>query len=122
MKRFLMILAGLALLFAGASAPAEDLFIQAAKVYTMTGPPLTPGAVLVSGGKIVKVGPRLTPPAGAKVIDLSSGVLMPGLVDAYSSIGIASQLLVAWENNDIGKFIRRLRGKPPEQDAAPEPA
>jgi len=68
---------------------ADDLLIQAAKVYTMAGPPLAPGAVLISNGKIIQVGAKLTPPAGAKVIDLGSGVLMPGLVDAYSNNGIA---------------------------------
>ena len=70
-------------------AQAEDILIVASKVYTMNGPPLTPGAVLVSKGKIVQVGSKLSAPAGAKVIDLGAGVLMPGLVDAYSQAGIA---------------------------------
>jgi len=70
---------------------AEELLIRAGKVYTMAGPPLTPGAVLVSNGKIVQVGAKLTAPAGAKVVDLGSGVLMPGLIDAYSSAGIAGR-------------------------------
>lgn len=89
MKPFLLVCLTLAALFAGESAHAEDLVIQAAKVYTMTGPPLVPGSVLVSDGKIVQVGAKLAAPAGAKVIDLGSGVLMPGLIDAYSSAGIA---------------------------------
>ena len=71
------------------AAKAEDLLIKAAKVYTMNGAPLAPGAVLVSKGKIVQVGANLEAPAGAKVIDLGAGVLMPGLVDAYSQAGIA---------------------------------
>jgi imidazolonepropionase-like amidohydrolase len=70
-------------------ARADDLLIRAGKVYTMTGPPLTPGAVLVSNGKITQVGAKLEAPAGAKVIDLGSGFLMPGFVDAYSHAGIA---------------------------------
>jgi imidazolonepropionase-like amidohydrolase len=65
------------------------LLIRAAKVYTMTGPPLAPGAVHVSGGKIVRVGATLAPPDGARVIDLGSGVVMPGLIDAHSHAGIA---------------------------------
>jgi preprotein translocase subunit SecF len=37
-------------------------------------------------------------------------VLLVGIVSGtYSSIGIASQLLVAWENNDLGRAFRRLR-------------
>src|SRR5262245_25826541 len=86
MRRMLPLLV-LAIL--AAPARAEDLLIQAAKVYTMTGAPLAPGAILVSDGKIAQVGAKLTPPAGAKVIDLGSGVVMPGLIDAYSHVGIA---------------------------------
>jgi preprotein translocase subunit SecF len=46
-------------------------------------------------------------------------VLLVGVVSGtYSSIGIASQLLVAWEKNDLGRLWRRLRRAP----AAPEAA
>src|SRR5262249_32629580 len=89
MKILLRIVCAAALLLPGVRAAAEDLFILAGTVHTMTGEPLAPGAVHVSNGKIVKVGAKLTPPAGAKVIDLGSGVLLPGLIDAYSSVGIA---------------------------------
>jgi imidazolonepropionase-like amidohydrolase len=89
MKTILKIFSLIALLLPIAPIRADDLLIRAAKVYTMTDPPLVPGAVLVSNGKIVQVGAKLTTPAGAKVVDLGSGVLMPGLVDAYSSAGIA---------------------------------
>src|SRR5713101_6587548 len=71
------------------TAWAEDVLVRAAKVYTMTGPPLAPGEVLISNGKIAGAGAKLTPPAGARIIDLGAGVLMPGLIDAYSHAGIA---------------------------------
>jgi preprotein translocase subunit SecF len=46
-------------------------------------------------------------------------VLLVGIVaGTYSSIGVASQLLVVWENGDIGKFWRRLRGSSQEPDVA----
>ncbi|MGD9932651.1 MAG: protein translocase subunit SecF [Dehalococcoidia bacterium] len=39
-------------------------------------------------------------------------VLLVGIIaGTYSSIGVASQVLVAWDNGDIGKFFRRLRGQ-----------
>lgn len=42
-------------------------------------------------------------------------VLLVGIVSGtYSSIAVASQLVVAWENHDIAKFFRKIRGK--EQD------
>jgi len=47
-------------------------------------------------------------------------VLLVGIISGtYSSVGIASQLLVAWENNDIGKFFRRITGRSGEA-AEPE--
>jgi preprotein translocase subunit SecF len=49
-------------------------------------------------------------------------VLLVGIVaGTYSSICVASQLLVAWENGDFGKFFRRIRGKADEVVAV-EPA
>ncbi len=46
-------------------------------------------------------------------------VLLVGIISGtYSSIAIASQLVVAWENNDVAKFIRRMRGKNQDDLAA----
>jgi imidazolonepropionase-like amidohydrolase len=69
-------------------AMADELVIKAARVYTMTGPPLAPGAVRVRDGKIVEVGGDMTAPTGTKVIDLGAGALMPGLVDAHTTVGV----------------------------------
>jgi preprotein translocase subunit SecF len=48
-------------------------------------------------------------------------VLLVGLISGtYSSIAIAAQVLVVWENGDIGKFFRRItgRGTPPVAEPA----
>ncbi len=70
------------------TASAEEVVVKAAKVYTATGVPLVPGAVRIKDGKIVEVATAITAPAGAKEIDLGAGILLPGLVDAHSGIGI----------------------------------
>jgi imidazolonepropionase-like amidohydrolase len=70
------------------SAMAEEIVIKAAKVYTQTGAPLVPGTVRIKDGKIAEVAATITAPTGAKVIDLGSGVLIPGLIDAHTSLGI----------------------------------
>jgi imidazolonepropionase-like amidohydrolase len=72
----------------GLPAAAGEIVIKAAKVYTAAGPPLAPGMVRVADGKIVEVADKITPPAGAEVIDLGAGTLIPGLVDAHDSIGL----------------------------------
>jgi preprotein translocase subunit SecF len=47
-------------------------------------------------------------------------VLLIGVIaGTYSSIGVAAQVLVVWENNDIGRFMRRLRGRPEEPELEP---
>jgi len=70
------------------SAVAEDVVIKAAKVYTQTGAALVPGAVRIKDGRIAEVAAEVTAPAGVKVIDLGAGVLIPGLIDAHTSLGI----------------------------------
>ena len=50
-------------------------------------------------------------------------VLLVGIISGtYSSIAVASQILVAWENNDLGKFWRRIRGKSVLTEPEMEPA
>ena len=44
---------------------------------------MTPGEVLVQGERIVEVGTSVKHPAGAEVIDLGDGTLLPGLIDAH---------------------------------------
>jgi len=44
---------------------------------------VSPAQMLVRGNRIVEVGPSVAHPEGAKVIDLGSSTLMPGLIDAH---------------------------------------
>src|SRR5437763_15473052 len=85
------LLATLALLAAALPAAAEEVVIKAAKVYTQAGPVLAPGMVRVADGKVAEVAANITPPAGAKVIDLGAGTLIPGLVDAHTTIGVEGE-------------------------------
>lgn len=64
---------------------ADDVIINAKKLYTVAGEVMEPGSVYISGGKIKAVGNKLTA-EGAKTIDVE--VLIPGLVDAYSQAGL----------------------------------
>ena len=48
---------------------------------------------------------------GATIRNFLLVLLVGVVVGTYSSIGIASQLLVGWERNDIGRFFRRITGR-----------
>jgi len=58
------------------------------KVFTMAGQVLDPGTVLIDSGKITAVGANLEIPAGAEIIDAQGKIVMPGIIDAHTHIGI----------------------------------
>ena len=50
------------------------------------GPPVANAVIIIEGERITAVGPGLTIPAGARVIDLSSSTVLPGLIDAHTHV------------------------------------
>lgn len=80
------------LLLGATPAVGEVVAVRGALVYTMAGPPLADGVVLVRDGKIAAVGAaaEVAIPEGARVIE--AAVVTPGLVDAHSVVGLAGYL------------------------------
>ncbi|HEU4929641.1 MAG TPA: amidohydrolase family protein, partial [Candidatus Krumholzibacteria bacterium] len=62
--------------------------ITNARVWTMSGPTIERGTVVVSNGKIRAVGTDVKSPSGAEVIDAKGGSVIPGIVDCHSHIAI----------------------------------
>ncbi len=48
--------------------------------------PISGGSVQIDGDRIVNVGPDLSIPSGARVIDLTGYTLLPGLIDAHTHV------------------------------------
>ena len=67
------------------------LAISGGKVYTMDGAVLEAGCVLVAEGKIVAVGENLPIPEGCEIYDATGKVVMPGLIDAHTHLGVYSE-------------------------------
>ncbi|GAB6179599.1 amidohydrolase [Desulfotomaculum defluvii] len=60
-------------------------------VYTMNGPAISKGTVLVSEGKIVQVGEDVALPEQVEIIDAAGKYVMPGLIDAHTHVGIMEE-------------------------------
>jgi imidazolonepropionase-like amidohydrolase len=88
-------------LFAGAFAQAErgggpannadvPVVYRGARIHTAAGPVIERGVLVVLKGKVLDVGTedRVRVPANAVVRDVSGKVIIPGLVDTHSHIGI----------------------------------
>jgi imidazolonepropionase-like amidohydrolase len=64
--------------------PQPSIVLHAARLLNIeTGNIIAPGEVLVQGDRIGAVGPSVTHPAGAQIIDLGDTTLLPGLIDAH---------------------------------------
>ncbi|HIE22602.1 MAG TPA: amidohydrolase [Candidatus Korarchaeota archaeon] len=72
-------------------------------IFTMTGQMIKEGIVLVREGKIAAVGKDLEIPPEAEVIDATGKVVMPGLIDAHSHVGIVPEGL-DWEYSDANEI------------------
>jgi imidazolonepropionase-like amidohydrolase len=96
MRRFTLFL--LATLIA-LPATAEPILLKPAQVFDGVDPHPHPGwQVLVEGDKIAAVGPNLTAPAGATVIDLPGETLTPGLIEGHSHIFLHPYDEAKWDD------------------------
>jgi imidazolonepropionase-like amidohydrolase len=95
--------AGVALCVQSAAGQAT-LAIRGAKVYPISEPPIEHGVLLVANGKIVAVGEesKVKIPRGATVEDATGKVVMPGIVDSHSHIGIGPNPTVS-ESGDVNE-------------------
>ena len=68
--------------------PAEKSYVlKAARMFDGKSDALvSPGMVVVTGGKITGVGTTAAIPTGAEVIDLGDATLLPGLIDAHTHL------------------------------------
>jgi imidazolonepropionase-like amidohydrolase len=91
MTRALLLLTAAITATAGLTMPAgaqgDAILIRGGTIHTATGAPITNGSVLIRGGKIVAVGPNVTAPSNARIVDATGKTVIPGMIDNHSHIG-----------------------------------
>ncbi len=92
-------------------APAGAYVIRGATVHTLAGDAIENGSVVVRDGSIVEVGADVTAPADASVIDATGLHVYPGMIDAYSRLGLTEIGSVAATQDvaDLGNWNPHLR-------------
>ena len=73
---------------AASAQQADTHAIVGARVITVSGPVYDSATVVMRDGLITAVGPDVTPPPGARVIQGKGLVVTPGLIDGLSAIGL----------------------------------
>jgi imidazolonepropionase-like amidohydrolase len=85
---------------------SERIALRGATIHTVTNGVIQNGTIIFEGGKIISVGANIAIPAGTRTVDVTGKHIYPGLIDAYSSVGIAEIGAVDMSNdvNEIGDF------------------
>jgi imidazolonepropionase-like amidohydrolase len=107
--RILVSVAALAAAGAGTPAGAQNstTVIRAARVIDGRGQQVANADIVVEGGRITRVGPRGALPPNARLIDLGSRTVLPGLIDAHAHL--------TWYFNRQGRYHTPRDGDTPVQ-------
>jgi imidazolonepropionase-like amidohydrolase len=82
-----LIAAALATLLGSPALAADVLYVKAARVIVdPSQPALSPGALVITDGIVTAVGTNVTPPAGARQLDLGPLTVLPSFVDAHAHL------------------------------------
>jgi imidazolonepropionase-like amidohydrolase len=71
------------------SQPPSVVALTHAKIFTLAGPAIENGTLVIRDGKIAAVGANVEVPAGAQVIDAKGLQIYPGLFDPITQMGMS---------------------------------
>lgn len=96
------------------AAQSQPVVLRGATIHTVTKGTITNGTIVMDRGKITAIGgPEVAVPRGAKVVDYTGKHIYPGLIDAYSTVGISEIGAVDVSNdiNELGDFNPNVRAE-----------
>lgn len=69
-------------------AAGNVILIRNATIVPVTAPTIESASLLIENGKIARIGPNLTAPEGAEIIDAGGMFVYPGLVSVMTAVGV----------------------------------
>jgi imidazolonepropionase-like amidohydrolase len=75
----------------GQAARGEIYALVGGRVFTVSGPVIEKGTVVLRDGLVDAVGASVVVPVGARVIDVTGLTVTPGLVDGFGAIGLPAR-------------------------------
>ena len=102
---------------AAAQVPAppqsETIALTGGTIHTITNGVIQNGTIVFANGVITAVGADVAVPAGARRIDVSGRHIYPGLIDAYSAMGLQEigAVDVTNDTNELGDFNPNVRAE-----------
>jgi imidazolonepropionase-like amidohydrolase len=90
---------------------SEPVALRGATIHTVTNGVIENGTILFENGVIRAIGTDVEIPTGTRVVDVSGKHIYPGLIDAYSTVGISEigAVGVSSDVNELGDFNPNVR-------------
>ncbi len=97
------------------TVPPQELpvVLRGATIHTVTNGVIQNGMIVLERGIITAIGADVPIPRGAKVVDVTGKHIYPGLIDAYSTVGLSEigSVDVSSDINEIGDFNPNVRAE-----------
>jgi len=93
---------------------SQPVVLRGATIHTVTKGTITKGTIVLDKGRILAIGGAdVAVPRGAKVVDVAGKHIYPGLIDAYSTVGITEIDAVEVSNDitELGDFNPNVRAE-----------
>ena len=90
---------------------SQPIAIRGATIHTVSDGVIENGTIVFDNGVITAIGAGIDIPAGAQVVDGAGKHIYPGLIDAYSTVGITEigAVDVSSDINELGDFNPNIR-------------
>ena len=92
---------------------SEPIALQGATIHTVTNGVIENGTIVFENGLITAIGADVSIPSGARVVDVTGKHIYPGLIDAFTTVGISEIGAVGMSNDvrEVGDFNPNIRAE-----------